>query len=51
MLSEPKNKQINIKEIHQFVVLNHILSANIATIGATLLAQESRVYPEEMYRS
>lgn len=30
MISEPKTKQHNKKEIHQFVVLNHILFSNIA---------------------
>jgi uncharacterized membrane protein (TIGR01666 family) len=33
MTSEPKSKQRKIKEIHKFVVLNHILSSNIATIA------------------
>lgn len=35
MTSEPKSKQRSIKDIHKFVVLNHILasySANIATV-------------------
>jgi uncharacterized membrane protein (TIGR01666 family) len=30
MLSEPKNKQHNGKEIYEFVVLNNVLSSNIA---------------------
>jgi uncharacterized membrane protein (TIGR01666 family) len=30
MLSEPKNKQRNSREIYQFVVLNNVLSSNIA---------------------
>ena len=33
MTSEPKSKQRNIKDIHKFVVLNHILSSYIATIA------------------
>jgi uncharacterized membrane protein (TIGR01666 family) len=33
MTSEPKSKQRKIKEIHKFVVLNHILSSNIANIA------------------
>lgn len=33
MLSEPSTKQKNSKEIHRFVVLNHILSSNIATVA------------------
>lgn len=34
MTSEPKSKQKNVKEVHKFVVLNHILSSYIATIAA-----------------
>jgi uncharacterized membrane protein (TIGR01666 family) len=33
MLSEPKNKQKNSKLIHQFVVLNHMLTSHIATLS------------------
>jgi hypothetical protein len=33
MLSEPRNKQKNIKLIHQFVVLNHMLTSHIATLS------------------
>lgn len=36
MLSEPKSKQQSTKEIHKFVVLNHILSSYIATLITTL---------------
>lgn len=36
MLSEPKNKQKNTKDIHKFVVLNHILSSYIATLLTNL---------------
>jgi uncharacterized membrane protein (TIGR01666 family) len=48
MLSEPKNKQKNEKDIHQFVVLNHILFSNIATVATTLLSKPPRVYPAEL---
>jgi uncharacterized membrane protein (TIGR01666 family) len=34
MTSEPKSKQRNIKDVHKFVVLNHILSSYIATIAS-----------------
>jgi len=34
MTSEPKSKQRNIKDIHKFVVLNHILSSYTATIAS-----------------
>ena len=33
MLSEPKSKQKNIKPLHQFVVLNHMLTSHIATLS------------------
>lgn len=50
MTTEPKNKQQNSKEVHQFVVINHILSSYIATIASTLLSGESRAYPPEYIR-
>jgi uncharacterized membrane protein YccC len=43
MLSEPKSKQKNIKELHQFVVLNHILSSYVATLISTLQQMEVKV--------
>ncbi|MDB5117823.1 MAG: hypothetical protein JWQ79_3315, partial [Mucilaginibacter sp.] len=36
MTSEPKSKQRNVKDIHKFVVLNHILSSYIATIASEI---------------
>ena len=48
MLSEPRNKQSASTEVHQFVVLNHILFSNIATIATTLMSKEARPYPEEL---
>lgn len=33
MLTEPKRKQIGINTIHQFVVLNHMLTSHIATLS------------------
>jgi uncharacterized membrane protein YccC len=33
MLSEPKSKQKKAREAHQFVVANHMLTANIATLS------------------
>lgn len=33
MFSEPKSKQLHIKELHQFTVLNHLLSSYIATLA------------------
>jgi uncharacterized membrane protein (TIGR01666 family) len=32
MFSEPKSKQVIIKELYQFTALNHLLSSNIATL-------------------
>ena len=37
MLSEPKSKQKNRKEIYEFVVLNHVLSSNIASLTAAVV--------------
>ena len=33
MLSEPKSKQKNSESLHQFVVLNHMLTSHIATLS------------------
>jgi len=43
MLSEPKNKQRHVKEMHSFVVFNHILSSYIATLINSLQQSESRL--------
>jgi uncharacterized membrane protein (TIGR01666 family) len=48
MLSEPKSKQKKEKDVHQFVVLNHILFSNIATVATTLLSKETRVHSAEL---
>jgi uncharacterized membrane protein (TIGR01666 family) len=48
MLSEPKSKQSNSKPVHQFVVLNHILFSNIATLAASLLNRENRAHPHHL---
>src|SRR5436189_1233530 len=48
MLSEPKSKQKKEKDLHQFVVLNHILFSNIATLASTLLSKEDKVYSSEL---
>ncbi|GAB3925891.1 FUSC family protein [Larkinella terrae] len=40
MTSEPQSKQWHKNEIHEFVVLNHILSSNIATIASARLNLE-----------
>lgn len=33
MYSEPKNKQLSIKEVHKFSVLNHLLCSYVATLA------------------
>ena len=43
MLTEPKRTQRNSKDVHKFVVLNHILSSNIATLSSAILDQENQV--------
>ncbi|WP_020600765.1 FUSC family protein [Spirosoma panaciterrae] len=50
MLSEPKHKQRNEKLIYEFVVLNHVLSANVATITSTQLNGEPKTYPAPVLR-
>ncbi|HWZ15147.1 MAG TPA: FUSC family membrane protein [Mucilaginibacter sp.] len=40
MTSEPKSKQKNIKEVHKFVVLNHILSSYIATVVSGISSKD-----------
>jgi len=47
MTSEPKSKQRKIKEIHKFVVLNHILSSYIATIASSLTSRSLHKAPAE----
>ncbi|EMR03484.1 FUSC family protein [Cesiribacter andamanensis] len=46
MLSEPRSKQRNSREVHRFVVLNHILSASIATLAAAWQRPEQGVGPD-----
>jgi uncharacterized membrane protein (TIGR01666 family) len=47
MLSEPKSKQRNSREIYEFVVLNHVLSSNIAGLIAGMTANENLLYQKE----
>lgn len=46
MMSDPKSRQQHRKEIHQFAVLNHILSSNIASLTAEDGLGDSRVHHE-----
>ncbi|GAB3914784.1 FUSC family membrane protein [Larkinella knui] len=52
MTSEPQSKQWHKSEIHEFVVLNHILSSNIATIASARLTAErpAAVCPPDLLR-
>ena len=45
MLAEPKSKQHRPAETHEFVVLNHILSSNIAALTGTLREAAPAVPP------
>ncbi len=47
MTSEPKSKQRKIKEVHKFVVLNHILSSYIATIASVFSVKSLHKAPAE----
>lgn len=51
MLSEPRRKQVNRSAIQQFVVLNHVLFSNTATLASGLMGQPPRPYPAELNRS
>lgn len=50
MLSEPKHTQRNEKLIYEFVVLNHILSANVATITSVLVTGVGKTHPAAVTR-
>lgn len=51
MTSEPQSKQWHKNDIYEFVVLNHILSSNIATVASTRLnAEATPACPPEMLR-
>ena len=41
-LSEPKSKQGHVREIYEFVVLNNVLSSNIASLTAAAYNKEKR---------
>ena len=48
MLTEPKSKQTSQSQVQQFVVLNHILFSNIATIAKILLSAEAVSHQPEL---
>ncbi|RVU01113.1 hypothetical protein EOD41_09250 [Mucilaginibacter limnophilus] len=51
MTSEPKSKQVRIKDIHKLVVLNHILSSYIAMIAAGMVGKPPRLARPSALRS
>ena len=48
MQSEPKSKQRNSQEIYEFVVLNHVLSSNIASLKASMDNRVSGSFTKEV---
>lgn len=50
MTSEPKSKQKKSKDVHKFVVLNHILSSYLATIAPTASSAKmtSKPHPDHI---
>jgi uncharacterized membrane protein (TIGR01666 family) len=51
MTSEPKSRQKNIKDIHRFVVLNHILTSFLANLAATVAGKDIHYNTAENIRS
>jgi uncharacterized membrane protein (TIGR01666 family) len=50
MTSEPKRKQKKSKEVHKFVVLNHILSSFLATVAVSAISGKvnAKSHPDHM---
>jgi uncharacterized membrane protein (TIGR01666 family) len=48
MTSEPKRKQQHIKEVHKFVVLNHILTSYIANIASAMISKPQTAQPDNL---
>ena len=48
MMNEPKNKQHKIKEVHKFVVLNHILSSYLANLSASFAENISSINSDQL---
>jgi len=51
MTSEPKSKQHKIKDVHKFVVLNHILSSYTATVANEVAVKGLHNPTEDILRS
>ncbi|MBE7175436.1 MAG: FUSC family protein [Mucilaginibacter polytrichastri] len=50
MLTEPKNKQKESKEVQKFVVLNHILSSYIANMTTSMLENDAQTASHDQVR-
>ncbi|MEP7108761.1 MAG: FUSC family membrane protein [Ferruginibacter sp.] len=50
MLSEPKNKQENAPEINEFVVLNNVLSSNIASLFSINIRKDQYAITKEIFQ-
>ncbi|PTQ96788.1 putative membrane protein (TIGR01666 family) [Mucilaginibacter yixingensis] len=48
MTSEPKRKQRKSKDVHKFVVLNHILSSYLATIASNIKGNDNKLHSEHL---
>jgi len=48
MLSEPKNKQLHKNEIYEFVVLNNLLSSNVASLTSEMMQNEPGSFKEDI---
>jgi hypothetical protein len=51
MLSEPKNKQQNKTSVNEFVILNNVLSSNIAGLFAINTGKEQHAITKELLQS
>jgi uncharacterized membrane protein YccC len=49
MLSEPKSKQQDSKKVYRFVVLNNVLSSNVASLSSGLSDTPSGSWPKENF--
>ena len=47
MLSEPKSKQQDSKKVYRFVVLNNVLSSNVASLSSGINDMTSGSWPKE----
>ncbi|MEB0261227.1 MULTISPECIES: FUSC family membrane protein [unclassified Mucilaginibacter] len=50
MTSEPKSKQKSVKDVHKFVVLNHILASYSANIASALIRSEQVTPHKDMLK-